>query len=197
MKSTSRRLFREEMFPMRWLPFAAILLTGCINLNGPMPPIIGAARDGNVALLEQLLASGADPNVRAGVNGWTPLMHAVHKNQPGSVRVLLAHGARPDERGGAGVTALIMAAGYGYADTVKLLLDAGASPYLKAENGTDALHAAIGGAADIDRFTVGHCQTEAVRALIAAAPDLKLKADSAASRVASFAGCTEVLKLVR
>ena len=185
---------------MRSLPCLAgiaIFLAACGGPGGPMPPIIGAARDGNVALLEQLLASGADPNVRAGVNDWTPLMHAIHKNQPGSVRVLLAHGARPDERGGTGVTALIMAAGYGYADSVKLLLGAGANPYLTAGDGTDALHAAIGGAADIDRFTVGHCQTEAVRALMAAAPDLKLKADSAASRVAKFAGCAEVLKLVR
>ncbi len=186
----------EEMLTMRWLALAAIFLAACGIPGGPMPPIIGAARDGNVALLEQLLASGADPNVRAGVNDWTPLMHAIHKNQLGSVRVLLAHGARPDERGGAGVTALIMAAGYGYTDSVNLLLDAGASPYLKAADGTDALHAAVGGAADIDRFTVGHCQTEAVRALIAAAPDLKLRVDSAAYRVARFVGCAEVLKLV-
>jgi hypothetical protein len=182
---------------MRWLPMAAIILTGCRIPGGPMPPIIGAARDGNVAMLEQLLASGADPNVRAGVNDWTPLMHAVHKNQPQSVRVLLAHGARPDERGGAGVTALIMAAGYGYADSVRLLLGAGANPRLTAADGTDALHAAVGGVSDIDRFTVGHCQTETVRTLVAAAPDLRLKADSAAFRVAKFIGCTEVLKLVR
>jgi hypothetical protein len=182
---------------MRWLPVAAIFLAACRIPGGPMPPIVGAARDGNVALLEQLLASGADPNVRAGVNDWTPLMHAIHKNQPGSVRVLLAHGARPDERGGAGVTALIMAAGYGQADSVRRLLDAGANPHLMAADGTGALDAAVGGVSDIDRFTVGHCQTETVRTLVAAAPDLRLKADSAAFRVAKFIGCTEVLKLVR
>ena len=177
---------------------ACLSLIGCMAPgSGSMPPIIGAARDGDVQRLEQLLESGADPNVQAGVNDWTPLMHAIHKNQPRSVEVLLAHGARPNERGGHGTTALIMAAGYGYADIVRTLLKAGADPYLKSNNGTDALSAAVGGVGDIDRFTVGHCQTETVRAMLAAAPDLRLSSDSMAMRIAKFGGCSDVLRMVK
>lgn len=144
-----------------------------------------------------MLESGADPNERGGVNGWTPLMHAVHKNQAGSVKVLLAHGARPDERGGGGSTPLIMAAGYGYDAIVRVLLEGGANPYLKDANGGDALTAAVGGVPDIDRFTVGRCQTDTVRTLLAAAPALRVESNSIASRVAKLGGCSEVLRLVR
>lgn len=177
----------------------AIGLSGCMFWGGvaSMPPIIGAARDGNVQQIRRLIEAGADPNVPAGVNHWTPLMHAVHKNQPGSVQALLSLGARPDDRGGSGTTALIMAAGYGYSNIVAMLLKAGADPHLTASNGEDALTAAVGGMSDIDRFTVGRCQTDTVRALLAAAPDLKLHVNSGARRIAKFAGCSEVLDLVK
>ncbi|HWS93019.1 MAG TPA: ankyrin repeat domain-containing protein, partial [Mycobacterium sp.] len=121
------------------LMLIAAFLAGCAWTVAPMPPIIGAARDGDVARLERLLKAGADPNVHAGVNGWTPLMHAIHKNQPRSVEVLLAHGARVNERGGAGVTALIMAAGYGYTGIVETLLRAGADVSCTSDDGWDAL----------------------------------------------------------
>ena len=161
-----------------------------------MPPIIGAARGGDTTRLEQLLAAGADPNVQAGVNHWTPLLHAIHKNQVGSVRVLLDHGARIDAPGGGGVTPLIMAAGYGYTPIVRMLLDAGADPRLSDHHGTDALSAAVAGVPDIDRFTVGHCQTETVRALLAADRSLRLRPDVLTRTAAQFAGCDAVLELL-
>ncbi len=178
---------------------ASVGLSGCMFLGGgaSMPPIIGAARDGKVQQLRSLIEAGADPNVRAGVNDWTPLMHSVHKNQPGSVQVLLSLGARPNDRGGSGTTALIMAAGYGYSNIVAMLLKAGADPHITANNGEDALTAAVGGMSDIDRFTVGRCQTDTVRTLLAASPDLRLNAHSGARRIAKFAGCSEVLALVK
>jgi Ankyrin repeats (3 copies) len=185
---------------MRFLAvFSACLsLVGCmVPGSGSMPPVIAAAREGDVPRLEQLLKSGADPNVRAGVNAWTPLMHAIHKNQPGSVQVLLARGARPNERGGGGTTALIMAAGYGYAGIVRTLLQAGADPHMQADNGTDALSAAVGGVLDIDRFTIGECQTDTVRAMLSAAPDLRLSPDSGAMRIARFGGCSDVLRMMK
>jgi hypothetical protein len=183
---------------MRFFAFVALVigLSGCmIPGAGSMPEIIGAARDGDLPRLQQLLEAGADPNERAGVNSWTPLMHAIHKNQPGSVQLLLSHGARVNERGGGGSTPLIMAAGYGYSDIVTALLKAGADPNLRAANGDDALSAAVGGVSDIDRFTVGHCQTDTVRVLLAAAPDLRLTSDSGALRIAKFGGCAEVLRM--
>lgn len=182
------------------LGLPALFLAGCIPPSAwNMPPIIGAARDGDVARLEQLLADGADPNVRAGVNAWTPLEHAIHKNQEGSVRVLLAHHADVNGRGGQGMTPLVMAAGYGYANIVTLLLEAGADPRLRAGNGVDPLTAAMSGVPDIDRFTVGRCQPETVGALLAADRSLRLDPGlwtRSSLAIAYFTNCKEVLRMI-
>lgn len=176
---------------------AAFWLAGC-NMQ-PNDPLIGAARSGDTQTIKTLLAGGADPNRRWGVNNWTPLMHAIHKNQRASVEVLLGGGADMNARCGDGVTALMMAAGYGYADIVKVLLDHGADIHAETSGGDNALTMAVGGVPDIDKFTVGKCQTETVAALLKKAPDLKMK-DSAYARAARLAaraaGCADVLTLI-
>jgi ankyrin repeat protein len=190
-----------EVFRMKRLlaavPFIA-LLTGC-NLQ-PDNPLIGAARSGNTQAIATLLAGGADPNQRWGVNSWTPLMHAIHKNQKGSVEALLAGGADVNARGGSqGFTALIMAAGYGYTGIVQLLLDKGADPRAETAGGDSALAAAVSGVPDIDKFTVGRCQTATVATLLKKAPDLKLKDNfygRAARLAAHAAGCGDVVTLI-
>jgi ankyrin repeat protein len=115
------------------------------------------------------------------------------------VEVLLTGGADMDARCGDGVTALMMAAGYGYADIVKVLLDHGADVHAETSGGDNALTMAVGGVPDIDKFTVGKCQTATVAALLKKAPDLKVK-DSAYGRAARLAahaaGCTDVLSLL-
>lgn len=177
--------------------FSFSLLIGCAVQPGN--PLIGAARSGDAQTIVKLLGAGADANQRWGVNGWTPLMHAIHKNQRASVETLLAGGADPNARGNQGMTALMMAAGYGYADIVQLLLDKGANPYAETPDGDNALVMAVGGVPDIDRFTVGKCQVQTVAALLKKAPDLKLKDNlhGRAARLAAHAGgCTDVLGLI-
>jgi hypothetical protein len=173
------------------------VLAGCGSQ--PLNPLVGAARSGNTQAIGALVAKGADPNQRWGVNGWTPLMHAIHKHRKGAVDALIAGGADVNARSGKGMTALIMAAGYGYRDIVQLLLEKGADAYAETSDGDNALAAAVGGVPDIDKFTVGKCQTETVQALLAKAPDLKLKDNfygRAARMAARVAGCTDVLSLV-
>lgn len=113
---------------------------------------------------------------------------------------MLAGGADANARGGSrGVTALIMAAGYGYADIVQLLLDNGADPRAETTDGDSALAAAVSGVPDIDKFTIGHCQTSTVAALLKKAPDLKLKDNfygHAARLAAHAAGCAGVVSLI-
>jgi ankyrin repeat protein len=156
------------------------LLASCGSLMPPLSPLIVAAREGDTARIGALIASGADVNERGGVNNWTPLMHAIHKNQAGSVRALLdAHASADSE-------ALTMAAGYGYANIVRLLLERSVAP------STDALDAAVSGSTDIDRFTLGHCQVETVKALLEKSPGLRLKANSLARRAA----CKEVAAML-
>jgi Ankyrin repeats (3 copies) len=180
---------------------ACLAAAGCgLSRMGESTPVIDAARAGDVQQLEKLLSAGANPNRRAGVNDWTPLMHAIHKGQLESVRVLLKHGADVNAAMDNGSTALIEAAGYGYADSVRLLLDAGAKPDVRDRDGYTALNAAIGGVPDHDRFTIGHCQTDTVRVLLERAPQLRLRdtfADNTAMRVAKFVGCSDVVQLVK
>jgi len=177
--------------------FSFSMLIGCALQ--PDNPLIGAARSGDTQTIVKLLARGADANQRWGVNGWTPLMHAIHKNQKASVEALLAGSANPNARGNQGTTALMMAAGYGYADIVQLLLDKGADPYAETPDGDNALVMAVGGVPDIDKFTVGKCQAQTVAALLRKAPDLRLR-DNLHSRAARLAahtgGCTDVLSLI-
>jgi hypothetical protein len=190
---------------MRLFPSLVLALAfaswGCgLARIGETTPVIDAARAGDIPRLEMLLAKGADPNQRAGVNDWTPLMHAIHKGQKGSVRVLLQHGADVNANTKNGGTGLIQAAGYGYAEIVAMLLEAGAKPDIRDGNGHTALNAATGGVSDIDRLTVGHCQTETVRVLLQHAPQLKLQhtfADDMALRTAKSAGCSEIVNLVK
>lgn len=158
-----------------------------------------AARAGHTDIMKILLAAGADPNLRSGGNNWTPLMHAIHKGQKEAVLTLLDAGADVDATTKRGRTALMMAAGYGYTEIVQVLLDHGADPYSEDTHGDNALTMAVGGVPDIDRFTVGHCQTPTVKALLAKAPDLKLK-DNFFGRFARLSAkwgrCSEVLRLI-
>jgi hypothetical protein len=170
-----------------------LLCGGCGALHHDVSPLIGAVRSGDGDRALALIRSGADPNLPGGVNGCTPLMHAIHKGQGEMVKLLLKNGADPNLRAG-GTTALLMAAGYGYHDMVETLLRAGADPHATTANGENALDYAAGGMADIDRMTVGQCQTETVRAILRAAPDLRVSAGS--RTVAKLGRCEEVLQLL-
>jgi ankyrin repeat protein len=178
---------------------AIALLSASCGFRANMPPLIGAAREGRVDLIPALVKQGADPNERAGVNGWTPLMHAIHKNQKGSVIALLNAGADINGRSQDGSTALMMAAGYGYTDIVNLLLDRGADAHAQLSDGMNALTFAVIGTNDIDRFTVTDCQGPTIKALIEHNPDLKLRGSTrvmkavAAAKLKSCVGVAALL----
>ncbi|MBI3665731.1 MAG: ankyrin repeat domain-containing protein [Acidobacteria bacterium] len=167
--------------------------------GGGFTPLDFAARDGRTDIISLLLKSGADPDLRSGLGDWTPLMHAIHKNQEQSLRALLNGGANVNARGRDGLTALIMAAGYGYSGMVRELLDSGADPYAEMADGNSALTSAVGGVSDIDRFTLCSCQTDTVQTLLEEAPDLRLKDNfpgRSARWFARLGRCSEVLRLL-
>lgn len=77
-------------------------------------------------------------------------MHTIYKRSSRAASALIEAGADVNARGGAGVTALIMAAGYGETDVVRAVLTAGADPRAATEDGIDAVWSAAGGGAIAD-----------------------------------------------
>lgn len=154
-----------------WL-LAVIFLAACmVRPHAEFSELSDAARAGDTALIRQLVAKGADPNAPSGDNQWTPLLHAVHTHQTASVGALLDAGADANRTDDNGVTPLMMASGYGFDDTVRILLQHGAKP-------EGALDWALYGTTDIDRFTYFTCQDSTVRLLRNAAPSLQPSASA-------------------
>jgi len=174
------------------------------NVNEPaghgITPLVSAARAGAVNAIPVLISLGADPNLRCGVNEWTPLMHAIHKHQLAAGRALLEGGADVNGRGDGGENALMMAAGYGYTDFVNLLLDHNADARARTPKGMNALDLAFTGVMDIDRFTAGDCQASTIKTLIERAPDLKLEGVSAIEKAVlprKLKGCGVLNEIIR
>ena len=150
-------------------------------------PLAFAARAGDAETVNALLDAEADPNARDCRRGWTPLIHAIHKRRRDAARALVGRGADVNARAGdcgqhlveAGKTPLMFAAMYDDPEMVRFLLERGADP--RAEyDGANALSHAVGGAAlgkldDLDRAATNPCPTETVRALLAKAPDLRVR----------------------
>ena len=139
-------------------------------------PLHLASRHADPGILRVLVAAGADIELRDQVNGWTPLLHAIHVRNGPAVAALVEVGADVNRTGKGGITPLIMASGYGMTGTVRLLLDSGANP--RAEmGGLNALWAAAGGGA-INDFTdgppLGQCFPEVIEILQAHAPNLRM-----------------------
>ncbi len=168
--------------------------------DGGLTALMWAARAGALDAMTALIDGGADLNARDERNGWTPLLHAVHKQQSPAVRLLLERGADPNARTAA-LTPLLMAAADSDPTIVALLLDHGADPSARGYGGATALSQAVSGGAlsDIDRPLLGGCRTQTVRALLDRDPTLTVPETIAGRHAlwwAKFHGCQEVLDMV-
>lgn len=93
-------------------------------------PLMMAAGSGNLPVVKVLLAAGVDVNA-VDERGWGALMKAVYnadldRGFPDVVQALIEAGANIEAPIAYGVRPLMLAAGYGEAAVVKVLLDAGA-----------------------------------------------------------------------
>ena len=103
-----------------------------------------AARKGDLAGIEALLAAGADVNAKdeEGENGVTPLHFAVWSDRTNAAKALLAAGADANQDNTDGHTVLMLAVSRGNLAIVKALVAAGADVNAKEERGYTPLHLA-------------------------------------------------------
>lgn len=143
-----------------------------------LTPLMTAAREDDVVAIEGLVRAGAAIDRVDRRQGWTALLHAIHKGSAAAAAALLAAGADPDFAGGGVVPPLFFAVMNGDSALVRLLLDRGANPRATMSGGTNALLLAVEGGflADVDRsgHLLGSCQDEIVALLLERAPDLRL-----------------------
>jgi uncharacterized protein len=113
------------------LELAQTLLYAGANIRattrvGGYTPLLIASRNGHAALVDALLAGGADPNL-ATSNGATPLMMAAQGGNADVVKALIARGADVNAKEKVkNETALMIAASYGRADVIRALTAHGA-----------------------------------------------------------------------
>ncbi|MCW8198672.1 ankyrin repeat domain-containing protein [Verminephrobacter aporrectodeae subsp. tuberculatae] len=126
--------------------FAALLAAPQVNVEArnaqDESPLMMAAIKGNVQAVQALLARGADVNK----TGWAALHYAASGTVPGHLEIiglLLENHAYIDVESPNGTTPLMMAARYGSIDAVQRLLEEGADPTLKNQQGLSAVDFAL------------------------------------------------------
>lgn len=127
--------------------FFALLQSPQIDVNAHNArgetPLMLAAIKGNLPAVQALLARGADVNQP----GWAPLHYAASGGTPQHAQIvalLLEHSAYIDAASPNGSTPLMLAARYGSEAIVQLLLQEGADPTLKNQQGLTARDFALG-----------------------------------------------------
>ena len=98
-----------------------------------------AANANDLASANLLIEAGASVNRPK----WTPLHYAASKGYTGMMRLLIENDAYIDAESPNGTTPLMMAAYYASPNAVKLMLEEGADPILKNQDGQTALDMAL------------------------------------------------------
>jgi len=111
------------------------------RIDNGMSPLMLAALQGERALMEELLALGADPN-HVNDDDHHALWFACVHGDPELVTLLIAHGANVDNQNVNGATCAIYTASTGKLDVLKRLVEAGARLDKETSGGYTALDSA-------------------------------------------------------
>jgi len=110
----------------RWLFLFVVVGLSARGFAAGDPPIVSAARDGDIATVRALIARHANVNTQAS-DGSTALLWAAYQSNADMVRALLGAGAKADLKNQYGVTPLLQASRTGDAPIISLLVKAGAN----------------------------------------------------------------------
>jgi ankyrin repeat protein len=118
----------------------AVLLDAGAKIDAPdtrtgATPLNEAAFSGHVRVVKLLLGRGADAGIKDRA-GFSPVENAIRQHQPEIARILLDH-AKDHELAN---HLLEVAVSRGHADTVRMLLDAGADVDARSSSGSTALY---------------------------------------------------------
>jgi len=134
----------EEVPKADQIEMAKLLIAAGADVNARlretgMTPLFFADRE----LAEVLVEAGADIHAKS-LTGFTPVQWLSYWNAYETVAYLLSQGAEVSYQGSSeGKSALHIAAQFGYVETVKVLLKAGADVNLKDKNGETPLFLAV------------------------------------------------------
>lgn len=100
---------------------------GTIATEGAFTPLIIASQYGHASTVAALLSAGANVNAQRSGSGLTPLHGACENNHPQLLPMLLDAGAELETRkcDGSQQTALLISAGKGWVECLRLLIEAG------------------------------------------------------------------------
>lgn len=105
-------------------------------------PLMAACRMDNFDVAEKLISCGATVNISILATRESPFSYAVYFSSPNLIRLLLQHGANPEQMTG-GVSPLIYSVIYNNPEVVQALLVGGANPNTQDNKGFSALHHAV------------------------------------------------------
>jgi ankyrin repeat protein len=125
-----------------FLTFVFLIVIVCLSSCGPRTQrksIMWAAGTGDLQLLKDLEKEGQSINIQdPQAFKWSPLIAAIYHGNPDIVSYLVSRGAKLDLQDRQGETALMWAITTGDTNTVRLLLESGASVEITNTSGINA-----------------------------------------------------------